>query len=366
MINLDEIRKKLLTAHRYAESEVNVIMPKLAEIEQIRKEKGAVILAHYYQIPPIQLIADKSGDSLALAIYAQNMGGNSGLVVSSAVYFMAEMIKLLSPNKKIVIPDTKASCSIAEGMNVQTVRRIRSNYPSAAIVAYINTTAEVKSEVDVVCTSSNAETIVKNVEGDQVILLPDYFFAKNILHNLEGEQKNRKYLAYKGIENGNIILEDVFNNKEETIPAESTELPTLSDGTCMVHNKFTPFDIYEYRRRGRIDAVLAHPEVRPSVAKMADVVGGTGKMIDYLKSHQQARKILFITECDMAAPLREAFPDRDFFTPCRFCDYMQRNNLDNLLNSLKNEVHEVRLDPKIECGAKRSLERMFELMDVKK
>jgi len=366
MANLAEIEKKLLNRHGYSEPEVKSMMPKLEEIDRIRNDKGAIILAHYYQIPPIQLIADKAGDSLALAISAQGLGDDGGLVVSSTVYFMAEMVKMLSPNKKVVIPDTKASCSIAEGMNAQTVKRIRSEYPSASIVAYINTTAEVKSEVDVVCTSANAETVVKNVGGNPVILLPDYFFAKNILGNLKKESSSRRYLAYKCIENGSIVLEDVFNNKEERIAVGNTELPILPDGTCMVHNKFTPFDIHEYRSQGVIDTVLAHPEVRPSVARMADVVGGTGKMIDYLKDHPKARKILFVTECDMAAPLREAFPDREFFTPCRFCDYMRKNNLDNLLNSLKNEVHEVRLDPKIEHGARRSLERMFELTGITK
>ena len=198
-----------------------------------------------------------------------------------------------------------------------------------------------------------------------MILLPDYFFAKNILGKLKGSG-NRRYLAYRGIEKGGIVLEDVFNNKEEIISLGNTEPPILPDGTCMVHNKFTPFDIHEYRSQGVIDTVLAHPEVRPSVARMADAVGGTGSMIEYLKSHPKSRKILFVTECDMAAPLREAFPDREFLTPCRFCDYMRKNNLDNLLNSLKNEVHEVRLDPGIERGARRSLERMFELTGISK
>lgn len=275
MANLAEIERKLLGTHGYSESEVKSMMPKLEEIDRIRKEKGAIILAHYYQIPPIQLLADKAGDSLALAISAQGLGDDGGLVVSSTVYFMAEMVKMLSPNKKVVIPDTKASCSIAEGMNAQTVKRIRDEYPSAAIVAYINTTADVKSEVDVVCTSANAETVVKNVDGDPVILLPDYFFAKNILGKLKGSG-NRRYLAYRGIEKGGIVLEDVFNNKEEIISLGNTEPPILPDGTCMVHNKFTPFDIHEYRSQGVIDTVLAHPEVRPSVARMADAVEERG------------------------------------------------------------------------------------------
>ena len=360
MINSSEIGKKL-SIHGYSEEEIKKIMPRLEEIDEVRREKGAIILAHYYQIPPIQLIADKTGDSLALATSARDLGEDGGLVVSSTVYFMGEMIKLLNPNKKVVIPDPTASCSIAEGMNAETVRKIRSNYPDAGIVAYVNTTAEVKSEVDAVCTSANAEKVVKNIEGDPVILLPDYLFAKNVLGSLREESRNRRYLAYRRIEKGAIVLEDAFNDKEERIPTGKTDLPILAEGTCMVHKKFTQFDILEYRNRGDIDAVLAHPEVRPSVAELADVVGGTGKMIDYLRSNPKAKRILFITECDMAAPLREAFPDREFFTTCRFCDYMKRNNLDNLLDSLKKEVHEINLDPKVAYGARRSLDRMFEL-----
>ncbi len=365
MTNLGSIKTKLLSVHRYTEPEVERITPKLEEIDRIRNEKRAVILAHYYQIPPIQLIADKAGDSLTLAMAARELGPGDGLVVSSTVYFMAEMVKLLNPDKKVVIPDVAASCSIAEGMNAQTVRRIRETYNDAAIVAYINTTAEVKSEVDAVCTSANAETVIKNIKGNQVIMLPDYFFSKNIFGKLGKALQDRKCLAYRGIERGNIVLENVSNGSEEKISIEEAAKPILPDGTCMVHNKFTPIDIYEYKSRGNIDVVLAHPEVRPSIAALADVVGGTGKMIQYLRTNPQAKKILFITECDMAAPLREAFPERDFFTPCRFCDYMRKNNLDNLLNSLRNEVHEVKLDPKIEAGARRSLERMFELTDGK-
>ncbi len=362
-VDLADIERKLVSVHKYPAPEVSAMMPRLLEIDRIRNEKHATILAHYYQIPPIQLLADKSGDSLALALHASNnLGEGSGLVVSSTVYFMAEMVKLLSPNKKVVIPDTKASCSIAEGMNADTVKKIRSSYPGSAIVAYINTTADVKAQVDAVCTSANAETVIRNITGDPVILIPDYFFAQNILAKM-GREGGRKYLAYKGITDGDIVLEDVFGKKEERIGA-GAELPKLPDGTCMVHNKFTPFDIYEYRKRGDIDVALAHPEVRPEVAKAADVVGGTGKMIDYLRKNPQARRILFITECDMAAPLREAFPDREFLTSCRFCDYMRKNNLDNLLASLRDEVYEVKLDPVTAKGARRSLERMFELTGV--
>ena len=181
MADLEQIKKKLSTIHKYSDSELDIIMPKLEEIDRIRKAKHAVILAHYYQIPPIQLIADKAGDSLALASYAKALPNEISLIVTSTVYFMAEMVKSMCPGKKVVIPDPKAGCSIADGMNVNALRKIRENYPKAAIVAYINTTAEVKSEVDAVCTSANASTILSNIEGNPVILLPDYFFSKNIM-----------------------------------------------------------------------------------------------------------------------------------------------------------------------------------------
>ncbi len=361
MTDIDEIGRKLLNTHKYSRDEIEIIIPKLREIDRLRNEKDAVIMAHYYQIPPIQLIADRVGDSLALALAGHDSYLNGRLIISSTVYFMAEMIKILNPKSKVVIPDTKASCSIAEGMNASTVMRIRESYPDSSIVAYINTTAEVKSVVDVVCTSANADTIIKNMDGNPIILIPDYFFAKNIVKRITDDRKGRRYLAYKMIRDGNIVLEDLDSCREETIPLDKTDMPLLPEGTCIVHKRFTPIDIYEYKRLGVVDTIIAHPEVSPAVAEEVDMVGGTNKMISHLRDHPEFKRILFITECDMAAPLREAFPEREFFTPCRLCDYMRKNNLDNLVNSLINEEYEVTVDPDIAYGARRSLERMLEL-----
>ncbi len=359
MHDLMEVERKLSKLHRYSEQEIREIIPKLEKINELRLEKGAKILAHYYQIPPIQLIADKTGDSLELARYARDKCGGE-LVVSSTVYFMAEMTKILSPSSKVVIPDTMASCSIAEGMNAETVKRIRKEYPSSSIVAYINTSAAAKAEVDAVCTSANAGTIMERIDGDPVIMLPDYLFAKNIFNQSKEKLPVRRYLAYKKIHGSEIVLEDLSTGDESRITTHA-ELPMLDEGTCIVHKKFTPFDIYQYRKEGVVDTVLAHPEVRPEVAELADVVGGTGRMIKYLKERPEAKRVLFITECDMAAPLREEFPDREFFTSCRLCDYMRRNNLDNLTRALDKEIEEVTVETSIAIRALRSMERMFEL-----
>jgi len=358
-LSLAEIEETLLTEHRYSTIQVSEIMKKLKEIDEIRKKKNAVILAHYYQIPPIQLIADIKGDSLKLAQAASEIK-DKDLIVCSTVKFMAEMVKLLSPDKKVIIPSMEAGCSIAQGINGDVVKAIRKKFPSAAIISYINVYADTKAEVDSVCTSANAEEIVERIKGDPVILLPDYYFAKNIFKRvLDKKDDARKYYAYKEIRDKNIILEDK-DEKEIIISAEDIKLPELKRGICVIHEQFTDFEIEYFKTRHNIDVVMAHPEVTPEVAKVADMLGGTGKMIAYAQKYPD-KKYLIITECDLTTPLREACPDTEFFTPCRLCPYMKKNDLDILLNSLKDEVHEIELDDSTSEKAKASLQKMFEL-----
>ncbi|MFH1173986.1 MAG: quinolinate synthase [archaeon] len=352
-LNTDEIKKKLLAQH-YSVQEIDAMLPQLLRILALKEQKKAILLAHYYQIPAIQAIADFVGDSLNLALKAKELQGK-GLVISSTVHFMAEMITLLSPEKKVIIPDPAAGCSIAEGMNPETVEAIRKHYPAAGIVAYINTTAAVKAAVDVVCTSANAAAIIATLPGDPIILLPDYYFGKNILSTVK--DASRAYLNYKGMEDGNIVLE----GKDGSIIRIPHHFPPmLPKGTCIVHEKFTEYDILEYKETGQVDVVIAHPEVRPEVAKFADMIGGTGKMISFLRDNP-AKKILFITECDMSAPLREAYPDKEFFTPCRLCPYMKKNTLDALEHALQTEQVEVIVPAETVEKARRSIEYMFEL-----
>jgi len=356
---MERIEEQLELDARYNRDDILQIMSKLREIDDLRRAKNAVILAHFYQIPPIQLIADFRGDSLGLALAARRIT-DKRLVVSSTVHFMAEMVKLLSPEKKVVIPDFEAGCSIAEGINGEALRAIRRQFTSAAIVGYINTNAEAKAEMDSVCTSANASLVAKRISGDPVIMVPDYFFSRNILTPLAKSDSGRAYLAYKRTESGTLLLEDVIRGTSHRVQTGNVSLPIRETGTCIVHERFTPEDIARYRRQHHIDQVLAHPEVNPLVAAQADLVGGTQKMIDYVRS-TSARRFLVITECDLMAPLKEAYPDREFFTPCYLCPYMKKNSIDKLLRSLREEVYEITLDDKTSAGARRSLEKMFEL-----
>lgn len=355
-IDWEIIEAKLMDA-RYDDIQIAQVMPKLREIDRLRHEKQAIILAHYYQIPPIQMIADVKGDSLALAMAAREIK-DARLIVSSTVHFMAEMVKLLSPDKKVVIPGLGASCSIAEGMNGATIRKMREYLSDAKIIAYINTTAEVKAEVDVICTSANAKTILERMEGDTVIMLPDSFFAENIFKDMNGDK--RTFLAYRRIENNAMVFYDPREKKEYALPLSGARAPERAKGTCVVHEQFSAADVEHYRKREKIDLVLAHPEVHPDVAAVADVVGGTGKMIKVI-GNSKAKKILYLTECDLAAPLMEAYPNREFITPCKLCPYMKKNTIDSLLYSLQEEQWEVTVDPRIADRARSSLERMFEL-----
>jgi quinolinate synthase len=351
MANFEDIEDRLYELGQTG-NDVATIMPKLREIDRLRQEKNAIILAHYYQIAPIQLIADKVGDSLALAQAARNIAQDKSLVLCSTVHFMAEMVKMLNPDKKVIIPDLEASCSIAEGMNPETVKDIRKNFPDAAIIAYINTTAEAKAQVDLVCTSANASDIVRRVKENQVVLLPDYYFAKNIFAQIDDSKEK---IAYRGIENGRIALDSNFGKAYYLMP---TKVPKLPKGTCIVHEQFTPEMVLSYRNQ--VDLVLAHPEVKPEVAALADMVGGTKKMIDYLRN-SPAKKILFITECDMSAPLREAYPEKEFVTPCTLCEYMKKNSLDKIINSLRDEQYEINIPQAIQEKARGSLTKMFEM-----
>ncbi|MBI5390813.1 quinolinate synthase NadA [Candidatus Woesearchaeota archaeon] len=335
------------------------VLQTLHRIDDVRREKNAVILAHYYQIPPIQMIADYTGDSLALALKAKDTK-DKDLIVCSTVHFMAEMVKLLSPEKKVVIPVPDASCSIAEGMNASTLQRIRELYPTAALVGYINSTAETKAHLDVVCTSANAQAVATRVSGDPVILLPDHYFAQNIIAALPDD--GRVYLSYIGIHNGTIQLYNPRTKEIMDHDLGSASPPLLNEGVCIVHKNFTPEMVVEYRKREKPDVVLAHPEVTPEVVAMADIVGGTGKMIRYVTEHPNLRSALYLTECDLAKPLIDAAPRLKLITPCLLCPYMKKNKLDGVLFSLEQECFEVTVPVSYQEPARKSIERMFELM----
>jgi quinolinate synthase len=352
-MDFDSIYYRLL-GEDYTHEQADQMLEKLKKIDVLRKKKNAVILAHYYQSLPIQLIADICGDSLALAMCSEKIKGKS-LVVSSTVHFMAEMVKLLNPEKKVIIPNPAASCSIAEGMNGATVRKIREKFPKASIIGYINSTAEVKAELDVCCTSANAVQVIQKMQGDPLILLPDEYFALNVLKETT---LNTRCMVYSGMEKGDIVLLDAKTLTQVRIP--NSQPPQLDKGICIVHKEFKKEQIDHYRKLEHVDLVLAHPEVHPEVAAKADMVGGTSKMLKYVGT-TDAKRILYLTECDLAAPLIEQYPEKKFITPCVLCPFMKKNSVDLLLFALENECVKVNIPQKIETKARASVTRMLEL-----
>jgi quinolinate synthase len=355
-LDFDTIEAKLIARGKDSVIVSDRIIPTLQKIDRIRHEKDALILAHYYQLPEIQLIADFVGDSYALAKTAKGLQG-SNLVVSCTVEFMAEMIKLLCPDKKVIIPSTEASCSIAEGMNPETIRRIRSFFPDAAIVGYINSRAATMASYDAACTSTNAREVVSKIRGDPIIMVPDYYLAVNTFNELPND---RNYLAYKGIVNDTIVLHQPHTDALIELPLGTTTGPERDTGTCIVHEEFTPDDVDYFRHREHVDIVIAHPEVKPEVAAKADFVGSTNQMIQYV-GQTKARRIMVVSECDLVSPLLEKYEDRDFVTPCKICKYMKRNTVDGLLYAIEHEVYVVNVPDDVSKGAKAAIDRMFEL-----
>jgi len=353
-----DIKHKLIFEDCFSGDQIEHNIGIMKEIERLAKEKNAALFVHYYQSTPIRLLADELADSLRLARAGKEYA-DKDMILASTVYFMAEMIKILNPDKKVLIPDPTAGCSIASGMNVPTMKRIREAFPNAKLVTYINTNADVKAESDVICTSANAAKMLVNIGGYQRIMLPDYFLSKNTINSLPSEERvARKFLAYKGIENGEILIEDVAMDYVHRIPAHDIVLPERLKGTCEVHEQFSREDVMREKMKGY--KVLAHPEVRPEVAEIADMVGGTNNMIDFI-AKDNSRDYFVVSECDYTHELSLRFPDKRFNSTCILCPYMKKNTLEKLLTSLQEGIYEVNIDPISAVGARRALETMFEL-----
>ncbi|UMM63539.1 quinolinate synthase NadA [Aristophania vespae] len=289
-------------------------------IQKLKKERNAVILAHNYQTPEIFLsVADIKGDSLALAREAQNI--KEQVVVMAGVHFMAETVKLLNPDKTVLIPDLKAGCSLAEGITAENVRSLKAKYPNVPVVTYVNSTVAVKAETDICCTSGNARRIVESLGVPEVIMIPD----ENLARNIEKET---------GI-------------KMHTWPAY-----------CEVHRDFTPQEIETYRQNFHPVTVIAHPECSPEVVASADLAGSTADMIRYVDDHKPER-VLLITECSMTRNLSALYPKTQFIGPCNFCPHMKRITLKNIRSALETLSPEVMIDPSLQEPARRAVERML-------
>lgn len=300
--------------------------PYVTAINALKKERNAVILAHNYQVPEIfHLVADIVGDSLGLALDAAKT--DADVIVLCGVHFMAETAKLVNPSKTVLVPDLRAGCSLAESITAADVRLMRERYPNTPVVTYVNTSAEVKAESDICCTSGNAVKIVKSLGAGRIIFLPDEYLAKYVA----SEVPEVEVIAWKG--------------------------------HCEVHERFTAKDIRRYREGDPTLQVLAHPECPPDVLAEADYVGSTAGMqrhVGELAAAQRSPRVVMITECSMADNVAVLYPNVDFVRPCNLCPHMKRNSLPKILTSLQTMTYEVTIDPAIAQSARRAVERMLE------
>ena len=293
--------------------------PLIHKINKLKKEKNAVVLAHNYQTPEIFYgIADIAADSLALAVEAEKT--NADIIVMCGVHFMAETAKLMNPNKKVLLPDMGAGCSLASSITGKDVRMLKEKYPGVPVVTYVNTSAEVKAESDVCCTSANAVKVVESLGVDKVIFLPDHYLANYV-------QKN-------------------------------TKVKIISwQGTCIVHEKFTGKEVEDIRKENPDIKVIAHPECPPDVISASDFAGSTSNMVKYVKE-KQPKKVLLVTECSMSDNVQIENPNVQFIKPCNLCPHMKKITLNKIFNCLKNETNEIKIGNNIAAMARKSVQRM--------
>jgi quinolinate synthase len=305
------------------------IAPVTLEINQLKKEKRAVILAHSYVEPEIIYgVADFRGDSYFLSMKAKE--ARAKVIVFAGVVFMAETAKILSPEATVLVPDRGSGCSLADSMTGEQLRQLKALYPDATVVCYINSTAEVKAESDVCVTSGNVYHIVEHLPARRILFVPDRLMGQNV----------RDELKRRGVD-------------KEII---------TSDGTCMVHDQFSPADVAAAREKYPGLKVVAHPECTPEVAAAADFVGSTGAMMKYVKT-SRAPYYLMLTECGLVARLQVESPEKNFIGGCRLCPYMKMNSLEKICDALKSPRPEqiITLDENLRQRAARCIERMFEL-----
>ena len=305
------------------------IAPLTLEINQLKKEKDAVILTHSYVEPEIIYgVGDFKGDSYYLSEKARE--SRAKVIVFAGVVFMAETAKILSPDALVVVPDRHSGCSLADSIDGDGVRRLKRLYPDATVVCYINSTADVKAESDVCVTSSNVYDIVANLPARRVLFVPDRLMAENV----RAEMKRR------GVD-------------KEIVS---------SDGTCMVHDQFTPAQIADARAQFPGLKVVAHPECTADVAAVADFVGSTTAMMKYVKT-TPAPYFLMLTECGLVSRLQVEDPEKNFIGGCRLCPYMKMNTLEKVRDALKAPRPEqiITLDEDLRQRAARCIDRMFEL-----
>lgn len=305
------------------------IAPLTLEINQLKKQRNAVVLAHSYVEPEIIYgVGDFRGDSYYLSDQARK--SQAEVIVFAGVVFMAETAKILCPTAQVLVPDRESGCSLADSITAEGVRKLKAVYPDAAVVCYINSTAEVKAESDVCVTSGNVYEIVDALPHQQILFVPDRLMADNL----------RRELAKRG------SVKEIIS----------------SDGTCMVHEEFTAQQVHEARELFPGLKVVAHPECSGEVASLSDYVGSTSGMMKYVRT-TKAPYFLLLTECGLVGRLAVEDPEKSFIGGCRLCPYMKKNSLlkirDALLQPLPEQI--IELDEGLRLRARRCIERMFEL-----
>ena len=292
-------------------------------ILRLKRERGAVILAHNYMRPEVfHGVSDIVGDSLALAREAMTV--DADVIVLAGVHFMAETAKLLNPSKTVLIPDLRSGCSLAESITAEDVRELRRRHPGVPVVTYVNTSAAVKAESDICCTSGNAVSVIESLGVPEVIMIPDQFLAANV-----ARQTGVKVITHPG--------------------------------ACEVHERFTPADIRQIRADYRGDVtVLAHPECPPEVVDEADYAGSTAQMISFV-AERRPKRVALITECSMSDNVAQEYPDVEFVRPCNLCPHMKRNTLGAIRRALETMTNEVTVDPAVAVRARAAVDRMLEV-----
>lgn len=302
------------------------IAPLTLEINALKNKKNAILLAHSYQTPDIKYtVADALGDSYGLSKEAQKT--EADIILFSSVYFMGETAKILNPKKTVLVPK-KAGCSLADSITAKDVREMRKKYPNAAFVAYINTTAEVKAEVDVCCTSANAARIVRALPEKQIYFLPDALMGRNL---------------------------------QEAIPEKEI---VLWNGTCVVHEEITKTEVEEIKKEYPQAEIIAHPECDPSVVERADFTGSTEQMLKKL-AQSKKKEFVLLTECGLADRAKKEFPKKKLVGTCHICPYMKMIGLKDILSALKNLKKEqtVEIDEEVRQKAEKSILKMFEILE---
>nr|WP_115935491.1 quinolinate synthase NadA [Aestuariispira insulae] len=321
----EEVRARTQPVYQKLKSQISEMewtyfAPLIDEINRLKKEKNAVILAHNYQTPEIfHGVADIVGDSLKLAKDALEV--EADVIVLCGVHFMAETAKILNPAKTVLIPDPTAGCSLAESITAEGLRSLKAQYPGVPVVTYVNTTAEVKAETDICCTSGNAVEVIESLGVDRVIMAPDKYLAQNI--------------------------------------AKQTGVEVITwDGRCEVHELFTPEQIQDFRDQNEGVVVIAHPECTPEVVEASDFAGSTAQMVDFVAT-KKPEKVFMVTECSMSDNVSAEHPDVEFVKPCTVCPHMKKINLSKIIHCLRDLSNEVTVAPEVAEKARASITRML-------